>query len=211
MILGLVAWFLYKPSALEVIGFINQEHGRFITNSWLFGVFLTAVFAIGIGLGLPGGSVIVLMAGYVFGMNLGFLISLSGILIGALVTLVMVRFAGWRIDRHLKSAAWINAQPFLFLFLLRNIPILPFSMVSILGSTMRLSVFNYLLATAIGSIPSVGLIVIIGARVADHFDKPKMPTLTDVLSDPVLLVPAAALILLTLIAWAVRGYFLRRD
>lgn len=101
----------------------------------------------------------------VFGIYGGFLVSWAGEIIGAVISLILYR---WGIKTaaklptdQLKLSEFINNLPRLkqvyFLAVLRVAPFIPSGLINLLGAITSVSVVNFLIATAIGKIPSLAL------------------------------------------------------
>ena len=200
-LVGLVAWASLGLDQAQVFDQVRAWQSSLAMRPWITGPGLVALFALAMGLGLPGGSVFVLAAGYLFGVGIGLGIGLLGGLGGALLTLGMVRMSGWRFKDHHLPDTWLNRRPFILLVGLRSVPVFPFTLVSVVGGMMRLSTFDYAMATMLGSIPPMSLLVIIGYRFSQHLAQPGMPDPWQVVRDPGLWVPGMALGLLVLAAW----------
>lgn len=201
---GIIVWALSGMASERLLVGIGDVHLALAANAWLTGTVLVLLFAVAVGLGLPGGSVFVLAAGYLFGLFHGLLFSLLGGLAGALITLGMVRLARWRIQGHHVPLAWMNRRPFLLLLGLRNIPVLPFTLVSIVGGATRLSVRDYAIATVLGSIPSMAMLALMGSRLSTHIGRPELLSVTEMLRDPGIWIPMALLVALAVCALPIR-------
>jgi len=207
---GTVAWALSGMESDRILVWIGDAHRVLETNTWLTGSALVVLFAVAVGIGLPGGSVFVLAGGYLFGLFYGLLLSLLGGLAGGLITLGMVRWARWRIEGHHLPLAWMNRHPFLLLLGLRNIPVLPFTLVSIVGGATCISVRNFAIATVLGSVPSMAMLALMGSRLSMHIGQPELVSVTGILRDPGIWIPLAALAALAACALPIRKRLQRR-
>jgi len=101
----------------------------------------------------------------VFGIYGGFLVSWAGEVIGAVISLILYR---WGIKTaaklptdQLKLSEFINNLPrvkqIYFLAVLRVAPFIPSGLINLLGAVTSVSVADFLIATAIGKIPSLAL------------------------------------------------------
>ncbi len=202
---GLVAWACTGPNHQEILNAVHVLHAALTARPWISGTGLALGFAVAVGIGLPGGAALVLVTGYLFGIGAGLLISLIGCLAGAILTLVLVRLAGWRLGERTPLLAWSRANPFLVLACLRALPIFPFTLVSVAGSMLRLGFVDYCLATLLGSLPPLIVLIMIGHRFAVHVNGPGTPSMDAFIKDPGLWVPAAVLGLLLLLSWLFRN------
>lgn len=208
LLVGMLGWMWLGLEPVEVLDKVRQLQAVLNAHApWVAGG-LALVFALSVGFGLPGGSVFVLLAGYLFGVGGGLLLSLVAGLAGGLITLGLVRLAGWRVENHqYLPLAWVNRHPFWLLFILRNVPVLPFTLVSMVGGMMRLPIRGYALATVLGSVPTMGLLAIMGHRLSVHIWQPALPSVEEILRDPGVWGPGLLLAMLALVAGLFRRHF----
>lgn len=205
LVSGLVAWAYAGPEHQDILDFVHSLHAALIAKPWVSGTGLVLFSAVAVGIGLPGAAALVLVTGYLFGVGIGLIICLIGCLAGATLTRAMVRLAGWRFGTLKLPLAWNGAKPFLVLVCLRAVPILPFTLVSVAGSMMRLGFLDYCAATLLGSLPPLIILTTIGQRFSVHINKPGAPSVETFIADPGLWISAAALGLLVLFALLFRA------
>jgi uncharacterized membrane protein YdjX (TVP38/TMEM64 family) len=115
-----------------------------------------------------------LAAGLLFGPALGVLIAVVASTASAVLALVLVRAAGWRLnrlvryqaihraDQRLRERGWVSVLS------LRLIPVLPFSAVNYAAAASAVSVLPYTLATLAGLLPGTAAVVFLGDALAGH-------------------------------------------
>ncbi|MDF2521295.1 MAG: hypothetical protein K0R84_1923 [Clostridia bacterium] len=100
-------------------------------------------------------------AGALFGPVKGTLLTLIGFILNSLIIYLMAGYFGrdWvkglLKDKFDSLDEFVNTNSFSSFLFLRVVPLLPFDGVSCLGGISKAKLSNYLLATAIGSIPGV--------------------------------------------------------
>jgi len=126
-------------------------------------------FALLSAVALPIGSLFCLVAGYLFGISLGFVAALIGSMAGAVLTFYLVRWIGGtrlrarlapsRIDRLLqlleRDATW-------YLIVLRIVPIAPFFVINAAAALAWISGPRFFLATLAGLIPTTLVYAAVG-------------------------------------------------
>jgi uncharacterized membrane protein YdjX (TVP38/TMEM64 family) len=115
-----------------------------------------------------------LAAGLLFGPALGALIAVVASTASAVLALLLVRAAGWRLDRlvrfraihradeRLRERGWVSVLS------LRLIPVLPFSVVNYAAAASAVGVVPYTLATLAGLLPGTAAVVFLGDALAGH-------------------------------------------
>ena len=109
-----------------------------------------------------------LAAGLLFGPWLGILIAVAASAVSALLALIAVRAAGWRLDRlvphprvktldaRLRQRGWPTVMS------MRLIPAVPFSVLNYAAGASAVRVLPYTLATLAGLLPGTAAVVILG-------------------------------------------------
>jgi uncharacterized membrane protein YdjX (TVP38/TMEM64 family) len=141
-----------------------------------------AIYAATIALSLPGGAVLTLAGGFLFGWFLGGLASMVAATAGAIIVFLVARSA---LGEPLAARAgpWLSRlregfkeDAFNYLLFLRLVPIFPFWLVNLAPALLGVGLSTYVLATAIGIIPGTfaysiagnGLDSLIQAQQAAH-------------------------------------------
>jgi uncharacterized membrane protein YdjX (TVP38/TMEM64 family) len=151
-----MGWFDYTHT-LEHIDSLRQSHSL---AAFMCGFIL--VYGLGTAIGLPGLPFTV-AAGVLFGTLLGTAISWAGAMVGATLGYwIARRIARDQVLRWLKrfkhvDAAVEQARDFAGMFRLRLIPVLPLGTINFVGGLARANFGAFLLATALGIIPSLAI------------------------------------------------------
>ena len=141
-----------------------------------------AVYAVIVALSLPGGAVLTLAGGLLFGWLLGGIASVIGATLGAIVVFLVARSAlsdflaaraGPWLDRFRQG---FQKDAFNYLLFLRLVPIFPFWLVNLAPGLLGVSFTTYLVTTILGIIPGTfayslagnGLDSVIEAQQAAH-------------------------------------------
>ncbi len=152
--------------------------------------------------GLPGGAVLVVAGGLLFGMWEGALLATVGDVVGATVLYFAARrlFEGGGRPPALVETirSGFQRNPVSFAFFIRIVPIFPFGVASVALAWLGCSYRLFALASSLGVVPTSLVYAAIGAGVsgalADHED-----ISLSVLAQPRFLVPLVALAVLALL------------
>ena len=148
-----LGWFDYRHT-VQHLDRIRRSH-----SVWVFGIAFIGVYALGTSVGFPGLPFTV-AAGAIFGTLLGSTLSWLGAMIGSMIGYTVARTIGHNIvARWLKryeraSAAVGQANSFQGLLRLRLIPVIPLGTVNFVAGLAHSPFGSYVLATAIGIVPS---------------------------------------------------------
>ncbi|MDQ2796967.1 MAG: TVP38/TMEM64 family protein [Actinomycetota bacterium] len=114
-------------------------------------------------------TIFTIAAGAVFGIVRGLPIALFGATLGATIAFFLGRLLGRELVQRLTSARvdsideLLNRRGFLAVITLRLIPIVPFAPANYLAGATALKPLTYVVATAIGIVPSCTAYVVVGA------------------------------------------------
>jgi len=195
-------------STFDLLADMEQRVAR---RFWpVMGSFVVA-FALLSAVALPIGSLFCLVAGYLFGITLGFAASLTGSMIGAMLTFFLVRSMGGarlrerlahsRIDRLLtlleRDATW-------YLVMLRIVPIAPFFVINAAAALAWISGLRFFLATLAGLIPTTLIYAAVGNGLGSLVEARSM------MGPSLLLRPSIGLPLLGLVALILASFLAHR-
>lgn len=174
-----------------------------------------AVYAAVIALSVPGGAILTIGGGFLFGIAPATLYVVIGATIGATIVFLIARTAlgeslraraGPRIRRMEEG---FRADALSYLLVLRLIPIFPFWLVNIVPAFLGVPLRTYVLGTLIGIIPGSLVYASLGNGLGAVFDAGETPDLGVVFA-PAILLPLAGLAVLALLPVAYRKYRARR-
>ncbi len=168
-------------------------------------VFVT-VFAAVMAVGIPGGLILTLSAGLLFGTLTGGLLATIGVTLGAMAThgLVRTAFGRWLDKRALSERysirSFLESDNTLLLVLPRLLVVIPFFVINIGLTAAGVPLRTYLWTTVAGLLPVSFLFARIGSEFR-NLQQISQTSLAAVLLSPGLLVPLFLLILMTLLGW----------
>jgi uncharacterized membrane protein YdjX (TVP38/TMEM64 family) len=115
-----------------------------------------------------------LSAGLLFGPVLGVLIAVCASAASAVAALLLVRAAGWQLNRLIRHRAVhrvdarLRQRGWLAVLSLRLIPAVPFSALNYAAGASAVRLLPYTLATLAGLLPGTAAVVILGDALAGH-------------------------------------------
>lgn len=179
-------------------------------HPWLSGGAYVLAYLVIVTLSLPGGAVMTLAGGLLFGVWVGTALTVLGATAGAallflaarsaLAPLVGGRAAGF-VDRLRPG---LERDGFFYLLTLRLIPVVPFWLLNLVPALVGMRFGPYLAATAIGIVPGTAVFAGIGAGLGGVLEAGGRPSPGD------LLTPGILLPLLGLAALSLLGIWWRR-
>ena len=166
------------------------------------------VYVLAVALSLPGGAVLSVAAGFLFGtLPATILVVFAGTL-GAVILFIAARTAFAEVLKA-RVGPWLDkvqreflAEGFSYLLFLRLVPLFPFFVVNLVPAFLGISLRSYALATLIGIIPGTFIFASVGAGLGSIFDSGGTCSLENILTVQVLI----SLIGLALLALLPVGY-----
>lgn len=113
-------------------------------------------------------------AGLLFGPVLGIVIAVVASTASAMIAMLLVRAAGWRLNRWVRHRSIdtvddrLRHRGWLAVLSLRLIPAVPFSALNYAAGASAVRVLPYALATLAGLLPGTAAVVILGDALAGH-------------------------------------------
>jgi uncharacterized membrane protein YdjX (TVP38/TMEM64 family) len=162
-----------------------------------------AVYAVATAVSLPGGAVLSVTGGFLFGIVLGTAAIVVGATVGAVVVFLAAQTAlGSALkDRAKGTAASVLAElqrhPLQYLLVLRLVPAMPFWLVNLLPAVVGMRLGTFVLGTAVGIVPGSAVLASIGVGLDSVLAEGRTPDLGVFLTAPVLL-PLLALAALSI-------------
>lgn len=157
MIIGLAAalYYCYYNGLFE--NYTAEGIKEHISSLGVFGpIIYMIMFSV-----IPSGSIIAIAGGMAFGIYLGTLYTILGALLGSTTAFYIARFLGREAVEKLLRGKFqslgngAKENGFLFILILRLIPVIPFNVISYGAGLTKINYKDYLLATMIGIIPGV--------------------------------------------------------
>lgn len=168
-------------------------------------VFVLAVAAI-LAVGVPGGNVLMISSGLLFGTMLGGLLALAGGLLAAFTTHALIRtaFGNW-LDARARDTRttvrnFVESGNFLLLVIPRLIPVIPFFAINVGLTAAGVSKRSYMLSTLLGLAPMAFIFASVGSQLDEASALSGMHARRILLS-PEMFVPLGLLLALTVGGW----------
>ncbi len=161
-------------------------------NALVAAVLFVAVYAASTALSLPGGAVLSVSGGFLFGTALGTVYIVLGATAGAIVVFLVARTA---LGASLRSSAgpWLERMEegfeenaLSYLLVLRLVPLFPFLVVNLVPAILGVPLRTYALATVIGIVPGAFVLASVGAGLDSVFETMEAFTPASVLTPQVI-------------------------
>ncbi len=135
------------------------------------------LYAVATALSLPGGALLTVTAGFLFGIGLGTAATVVGATIGA-ISIYLAAKTAFRDVLTAKAGSMLQRMEagfkdnaLSYLLVLRLIPIFPFFIVNIVPALLGVPLRTYAIGTLIGIIPGTFVFASIGAGLGSVFDR----------------------------------------
>jgi uncharacterized membrane protein YdjX (TVP38/TMEM64 family) len=193
-----------------------REHraalGQFVAaHGALAGLLYVVLYTVAVAASLPGGAVLSVAGGFLFGTVAGSAYVMIGATLGATGLFLAARSAfGDALRRRIgalgnRLARELTDNAFSYLLVLRLVPLFPFWLVNLVPAFAGVRLGTYVLATFIGIIPGTVVFVSIGSGLGAVFDRGGTPDLSLIFSFNIL-GPLVGLAVLALIPVAYRHW-----
>lgn len=175
-----------------------------------FGLYILIYIAV-VSLSLPGGLVMTLSGGFLFGPWLGALAAISGASLGAAVIFLVCRSAvgdslrGKAGSTIAKIEEGVRRDAFSYILTLRLIPVMPFWLVNLAAGFVDIPLRTFLSATVLGILPGSLVYAGLGSGLGEVFASGQEPNLR-VIFEPQVLLPLIGLGLLSLLPVVLRRF-----
>ncbi|MGE0853190.1 MAG: TVP38/TMEM64 family protein [Hyphomicrobiaceae bacterium] len=175
----------------------------------LSAVAFVLTYAVVVGLSLPGGAIMTMAGGFLFGLWIGAGLSVVGATAGAVLIFSIARLAVGDLLRAkagpfmARMAKGFERNAFNYLLFLRLVPAFPFWVVNLVPALLGMNTLSYVVATAIGIIPGTLAYTAVGDGLGLYFRAGSDEPLGQVLS-PEAIAVRVGLALLALLPIAIR-------
>ena len=180
----------------------NRDWLHGLVQRWgiLAAIVYITVYAILVALSVPGGAVLTIAGGFLFGPWLGTLCAVVGATLGATGIFLAARAGLGGLSHRAgpfiaKLEAGFRADAFNYLLVLRLVFIVPFWLVNLVPALVGVKLWTYVIATFIGIIPATFVFASLGSGLSNVVEEPGLA----VLLRPSVLGPIFGLALLALI------------
>lgn len=200
-------------AALALHQAVLQADAR--AHPWLAALAYIGVYAAVVALSVPGGGVLTVAGGLMFGPWRGAALAVVGASLGAILLFLLARtLLAAPLQRRLGRFAerlreGLARDGFNYLLALRLVPVVPFWLVNLAPALLGMKLLPYAAATVLGIIPATVVFAGIGAGLSDVLASGHTPN-PAILLTPRLLLPLLGLALLALLPalWRHRRAFL---
>ena len=220
LITAFLFFFFSKYSLQEITSYDfikkNREYFLALKDSNLFLVFFIYLFfaILWIFPFLGFGSPIALLAGFIFGKWIGTVVIVLSLSIGGTF---LYMFGNYFLKDLIKEKVLVKFQnlekkfkdsEFIYLLIYRFLGGIPWQLSCLLPTIFNVKVSNFFLATLLGIIPQVFLVVSIGSGLEKVIDQnSKMPEIIDIIFLPDIYIPIIAFFSLVLLTIFLRRLF----
>ena len=179
-------------------------------------VIFVAVYAVIVAFSLPGAAIASITGGFLFGLFPGTPFNMLAATSGAIVIFLAARWGlGARLARGMAASegrvgrvkAAIDANQWEALFLLRLVPVVPFFVANLLPALLGVSLFRFVVTTALGIIPGALVYTSVGSGLGQVIAEGRSPDLGIIFAPHILgpILGLAALAALPILIKALRG------
>ena len=221
---GLFLYFIFTNFSLQEITsyeFIKNNRDYFFelrqSNLFLLGIIFilfSTLWVFAAGFGTP----LALFAGFIFGKWLGLLFAIIGMTFGATLLYIFANYFLKEIIKDKFLTRFKNLEEkfkkseFFYLLVYRFVGGIPFVLSNILPCIFNVRITNFFLATFIGILPQLFLVVSIGSGLEEIIEKNlKAPSIIDILKSPNIYLPILAFFMLLLLTFFLRKFFFNKN
>ncbi len=195
LVAGLLAFFAFDLDRYVSFDALRQHRGEllaFVAQHGLWaGLAFMAVYTTAVALSLPGGTVLSLIGGFLFGAVASTCLVVVSATLGATILFVIAKSALGDPLRA-KAGPWMERlaegfqkNEFSYLLFLRLVPLFPFFVVNLVPAFLGVRLRDYVLATFIGIIPGTFVYNLAGAGLGSILDSGEDFTVSSVLTPEV--------------------------
>ena len=224
IIVGIFLYFLFSKFSLQELSsyeFIKDNVEYFskikTKNMFLLSLFFLLFTILWVFPFLGFGSPVALLAGFILGKWVGSFVAVLGLSIGASFLYIFANFFLKDFVREKFLNKFENLEvkfkrsEFIYLLIYRFIGGIPWQLSCILPTLFNVKIINFFLATLIGIIPQVFLVVSIGSGLETIIgEKLKPPSIIDVISSPEIYIPLLAFFILIISTIFLRQIFYKK-
>jgi uncharacterized membrane protein YdjX (TVP38/TMEM64 family) len=172
MLVSIVVVGIGRYNGLTAVALLERRAAidTFVAEHWVAAlVAFAAIYVIVVALSLPGGALLTICGGAIFGGLAAGIAALIGATIGATIIFLIAKSAlgGWLVRRAGARAeavaAGFRADAFNYLLFLRLVPLFPFCLVNLVPALCGVRLRTFVLATALGIIPGTFAFAFFGA------------------------------------------------
>ena len=223
-VVGVFLYYLFSKFSLQELTsyeFIKNNIDYFSklkkTNIFILSLFFLLFTILWVFPFLGFGSPVSLLAGFILGKWVGTITVVLGLSIGATLLYIFGNFFLKDFVREKFLNKFQNLDDkfkkseFLYLLIYRFIGGIPWQLSCILPTLFNVKVINFLLATLVGIIPQVFLVVSIGSGLESIISQNlKPPSIIDIISSPTIYLPLVTFFFLIIVTVFLRSVFYKK-
>ena len=223
-VVGVFLYYLFSKFSLQELTsyeFIKNNIDYFSklkkTNIFILSLFFLLFTILWVFPFLGFGSPVSLLAGFILGKWVGTITVVLGLSIGATFLYIFGNFflKDFVREKFLNKFQNLDNKfkksEFLYLLIYRFIGGIPWQLSCILPTLFNVKVINFLLATLIGIIPQVFLVVSIGSGLESIISQNlKPPSIIDIISSPTIYLPLGTFFFLIIVTVFLRSVFYKK-
>ena len=196
LLTGLILFFVFDLGRYLSFELLREHRFTLLAqveeHAFLAALTYIAIYLVAVAFSLPGGAVMTVGGGFLFGALLGTLYTVIGATIGATLLFLIAKSSlgealrGKTGPRLARMQDGFNENALSYLLVLRLVPIFPFWLVNLAPAFLGVSLRTYLVATFIGIIPGTFVFSLIGSGLGSVFDADKHFSLKGALTPEVI-------------------------
>lgn len=186
-----------------------SEHRQMLLNwssahTWLAPLSYITLYIVVVAFSLPGGALMTISGGFLFGALSGGVFAVIGATLGAVALFLIAKtslgdFLLARAGPAIKKMqAGFKADVWSYMFVLRLVPIFPFFLVNLVPAFLGVPLRIYVVATLLGIMPATFVYALVGAGLGSVFDRGESFTVQGVMT-PEMMAALTGLALLALL------------
>ncbi len=178
--------------------------GQIAEYGLLANLIFVAIYVIATAFSVPGGSLLTIVGGFLFGTIAATICVIIGATVGAVCLFLAARYALFDVlhakagPALLKMERGFKENALNYLLFLRLVPLFPFWLVNLVPALLDVPLKTYVIATAIGIIPGTFVIASVGNGLGEILAAGETPDVSVIL-EPHVLIPILGLAVLALI------------
>lgn len=208
LVAGLAAFFLLGWHRYVSFDVLKENRQNLLDLVAQYGVIAglgyIAVYALVAAFSIPGGAILTITGGFLFGPFVGAAYSVVGATVGATALFLAARYAFADLLRAKAGPAirkmedGFRENAFNYLLVLRLVPLFPFFVVNLVPAFLGVTLRAYIFATFIGIIPGSFVYALVGNGLGAIFDRGEVPD-KGAIFQPQFLAPVLGLAVLSVI------------
>lgn len=188
IIVAAAVWYFSSYFNLETAQHIREYlHNLMVNHYWQLSIGFLIFYTAAISIGLPAVIPLTLLAGYLFGIVIGFIYAEIACVVGSVISYTLMRLIfvrwidGWYNPKieHVKER--IATQGAWYLLMIQFLALFPLFVINLLAALAHVPLITVIWTTAVGSIPFLGVLVFAGQRLG------QISSVKELFSPPILI------------------------